>query len=195
MVQGSKHPSRPRLPASPTVFDTDASGPEITDSLYLSTSSIPLFASAKESSNLPTTILASPLFLPSTSYSACREDTRFRQVRFASPWTSSTEWTPARPRLKARLWHSPHCSKSGSTDQRNRVGPRQARGKVARDSERSPRLLFLARHPVARARPGERRPAEDARCLEPLSLEPGDLLLFSFGSMSPSWSIVVGATA
>ena len=134
---GSWQPPQPRSPASPTVFDTDAVGPE-NISLYPCASSISLVTPVGEFSNLPTTMPAHPLYPPGISTAAGREDTCLRRAWFASSWTSSSVRTSARPCLKARMWYSPHCSKRGSTDQTKRAGARQARGRVVLGSKRSP---------------------------------------------------------
>ena len=55
--------------------------------------------------------------------------------------------------------------------------------------------LLLARRLLARARLGNRRPAENVCCLEPLSREAGGLLLFCFDLSSHSLSSMVSATA
>ena len=99
-----------------------------------------------------TTNSAPPLLLSSTADSAFRGDTPLHQAQFASPWSTSAEWTLAPcPYLKARLWHSPLCSKSSSTDLRKRVEAHQARGERVQGSKHSPQSRFPASFTVSDA--------------------------------------------
>ena len=86
-----------------------------------------------------TTDSASPLLLSSIADSAFRGDTRLHKAQFALPWSTSAEWTLAPcPYLKARLWHSPLCAKSSSTDLKKRVEAHQARGERVQGSKHYP---------------------------------------------------------
>ena len=55
--------------------------------------------------------------------------------------------------------------------------------------------LLLVRHSAAKTQLGDGRPVEDVCCLELLSPEPAELLLFFFDPLNHSWSSVVSATA
>ena len=65
------------------------------------------------------TILAPSLLLPYTSDSACLRTIPPRQAQSALPWIFNFMWSTASfPCLKTRMWHPPHCSKSGPAKQR-----------------------------------------------------------------------------